>query len=154
MKRRRLTVQLAPTTRTDLMCIYCGGFRTEYAVVPVVAGADEQAGVHVVCMRGKRSPVTMRAQADGMAEQRSARRNVRTLAEKAAEKLAPLIDGSYEVAAANMMRAFDEAEHKAALKVEKSAKSLAATARWANMDPKKKAAIVAKMRAGLKGVSS
>lgn len=31
--RRTLTVRLIPTTRTDLLCLVCGRFRTEAAVL-------------------------------------------------------------------------------------------------------------------------
>jgi hypothetical protein len=51
MKRRTLRVQLVETKRTDLVCIGCGQFRTQFAIV-VTGESDEhaQAGVHKVCI--------------------------------------------------------------------------------------------------------
>ncbi len=48
-------VQLAPTRRTDLVCMSCGRFRTEFAVVPVGGDAtreatDSHVGVHRACL--------------------------------------------------------------------------------------------------------
>lgn len=45
---KALKVQIEKTTRTDLMCIACGGFRTEFAIVP--EGFDPCAGVHRACI--------------------------------------------------------------------------------------------------------
>lgn len=53
--RKTLTVRLAATTRTDLVCISCGGFRCEYAVglaTDLVANAS--AGIHKRCVPTKR----------------------------------------------------------------------------------------------------
>ena len=48
-------VQLVPTRRTDLVCMSCGRFRTELAVVPVGGDAsretlDSHVGVHRACL--------------------------------------------------------------------------------------------------------
>ncbi len=48
-------VQLAPTRRTDLVCMSSGRFRTEFAVVPVGGDAtreatDSHVGVHRACL--------------------------------------------------------------------------------------------------------
>ena len=59
MSRTTLTVRLRDTTRTDLVCIACGGFRTELAVVVpgdrndllVAEGADPSAGIHKRCLK-------------------------------------------------------------------------------------------------------
>jgi len=44
MKTIKLDVE--PTSRTDLLCVRCGGFRTEYEV----RGSDH-VGVHTRCLR-------------------------------------------------------------------------------------------------------
>lgn len=51
--RRTLTVSLAPTKRTDLICVSCGMFRTELAIL--FRGAEDGdagawAGVHRRCV--------------------------------------------------------------------------------------------------------
>lgn len=43
--RKTLTVRLEKTTRTDLLCIICGCFRTDAAIV-----GSEFAGVHRRCI--------------------------------------------------------------------------------------------------------
>lgn len=48
-------VQLVPTRRTDLVCMSCGSFRTELAVVPVGGDTtrettDSHVGVHRACL--------------------------------------------------------------------------------------------------------
>lgn len=48
-------VQLAPTRRTDLVCMSCGRFRTEFAVVPIGGDTtreanDSHVGVHRACL--------------------------------------------------------------------------------------------------------
>lgn len=52
--RRTLTVSLAPTKRTDLICVSCGMFRTELAIL--FRGAEDGdagawAGVHRHCVK-------------------------------------------------------------------------------------------------------
>ncbi len=52
-KRKNVKVALERVTRTDLICVSCGDFRTEWAIVPAVkAGGveDAQAGVHTKCI--------------------------------------------------------------------------------------------------------
>jgi hypothetical protein len=52
-KRRTIKVALERVTRTDLICISCGSFRTEWAIVPSTrAGGveDAMAGVHTKCI--------------------------------------------------------------------------------------------------------
>lgn len=45
---KTLKVRLEKTTRTDLICIGCGGFRTEFAVV--TKGDFVAVGVHRACI--------------------------------------------------------------------------------------------------------
>lgn len=49
-----LRVKLEPTDRTDLMCVACGGFRTQFLIVPG-PGSEPQAGVHRKCTKGVRA---------------------------------------------------------------------------------------------------
>lgn len=53
---KRIRIVLEKTTRTDLICIACGVFRTEYAIAS--AHGEAQAGVHTRCLGalGKRAP--------------------------------------------------------------------------------------------------
>jgi hypothetical protein len=49
--KKTMRVRLAPTRRTDLVCMACGRFRTEFAVVPVGGDmtretVDSHVGVH------------------------------------------------------------------------------------------------------------
>lgn len=62
-----LRVQVVKTTRTDLLCIHCGGFGGPgrlamlAIVAPTVAERDAQAGVHRACIRlvkARRAPST------------------------------------------------------------------------------------------------
>jgi len=47
-----LRVQVVRTKRTDLLCVHCGHFGSELAIVaPDVAESDAQAGVHRRCIR-------------------------------------------------------------------------------------------------------
>lgn len=57
MKRQFLRITLVRTTRTDLMCIACGKFRAELAVVsPGGSDVDALVGVHKrVCANGMHS---------------------------------------------------------------------------------------------------
>lgn len=48
MKQKLMKIRLEKTQRTDLICIGCGNFRTEWAIVPAL-GAEPQAGVHTKC---------------------------------------------------------------------------------------------------------
>lgn len=41
-------VRFSPTERTDLICIGCGTFRTDYAIA--AAGAEPQVGLHRGCV--------------------------------------------------------------------------------------------------------
>ena len=58
MARKTLTVRLAPTTRTDLLCILCGHFRAELEIAPTT-GKDPWAGVHARCARPRRTPAVV-----------------------------------------------------------------------------------------------
>jgi len=51
-KRRNVKVALERVTRTDLICVSCGDFRTEWAIVPGKIGGveDAVAGVHTRCV--------------------------------------------------------------------------------------------------------
>lgn len=62
-KRRLIKVALERTSRTDLICLSCGSFRTDWAILPVSMGAlrgeeqkqtqgeyEPQAGVHTQCI--------------------------------------------------------------------------------------------------------
>lgn len=51
-KRKNVKVALERVTRTDLICVSCGNFRTEWAIVPAPAGGveDAVAGVHTKCI--------------------------------------------------------------------------------------------------------
>lgn len=46
MRTRALTLSIAKTTRTDLVCIACGGFRTDFAILVGDGEASANAGVH------------------------------------------------------------------------------------------------------------
>lgn len=52
-KRRNVKIALERVTRTDLICVSCGDFRTEWAIVPSAGGVsvdDAVAGVHTRCI--------------------------------------------------------------------------------------------------------
>jgi len=51
-KHRHVKIALERMTRTDLICVACGGFRTEWAIVPVTRPEDWDpvAGVHTRCI--------------------------------------------------------------------------------------------------------
>lgn len=44
-----IRVRFVPTTRTDLICVACGGFNTDLAV-EAATGREHQAGVHKRCV--------------------------------------------------------------------------------------------------------
>jgi hypothetical protein len=48
-RARTLKIQLVRTDRTDLCCISCGRFKTEFAVARA-DGEESQAGVHRKCL--------------------------------------------------------------------------------------------------------
>jgi hypothetical protein len=50
-KKRFCKVALEKVSRTDLICIGCGNFRTEWAIVPI-GGAEPVAGLHTKCIPG------------------------------------------------------------------------------------------------------
>ena len=50
-KKRFCKVALEKVSRTDLICIGCGNFRTEWAIVPV-GDAEPVAGLHTKCIPG------------------------------------------------------------------------------------------------------
>lgn len=47
---KSIRIKLEKTTRTDLMCVACGQFRTEFACVPNSGTEDAQSGVHRKCI--------------------------------------------------------------------------------------------------------
>lgn len=54
-ERRNIKIQLVATDRTDLVCVLCGRFQTEFAVVlPGGSGDEAHTGVHKRCI-GKRA---------------------------------------------------------------------------------------------------
>lgn len=66
--RKTLTVALALTERTDLMCIACGGFRAELAIKSPEAvfgmkanPVDAHAGIHKKCISAMTRKRTVRA---------------------------------------------------------------------------------------------
>jgi hypothetical protein len=61
--KKRLRIEVVPTKRTDLTCIYCGRFRAEFAIVGVLPEGEPpfpitensaQAGLHRKCARVNR----------------------------------------------------------------------------------------------------
>jgi hypothetical protein len=56
MKRKMVKVALERVSRTDLICVSCGGFRTDWAILPVAAETlsngerEPQAGIHTSCI--------------------------------------------------------------------------------------------------------
>lgn len=55
--RKTLRVRLVPTQRTDLLCIGCGQFRTQLAIVLGDESEEHaQAGIHKACVGGKPRP--------------------------------------------------------------------------------------------------
>jgi hypothetical protein len=50
MKHKHMKVRLEKVKRTDLICVACGDFRTDWAIVPG-PGAEPQAGVHSRCIQ-------------------------------------------------------------------------------------------------------
>ena len=51
-RRKLIKIALERVTRTDLICIACGNFRTEWAVVPAGDAEEAIAGCHTKCMDG------------------------------------------------------------------------------------------------------
>lgn len=51
-KRKLVKIALERITRTDLICASCGGFRTEWAILPGVNSLDSEpmAGLHTKCI--------------------------------------------------------------------------------------------------------
>jgi len=50
-RRKNIKVALERVSRTDLLCVACGNFRTEWAIVPGELGVEEAvAGVHTTCI--------------------------------------------------------------------------------------------------------
>lgn len=52
-KRKTIKVALERVTRTDLICVSCGNFRTEWAIIPNAKSGgveDAMAGVHTRCI--------------------------------------------------------------------------------------------------------
>jgi hypothetical protein len=52
VKTKNIKVALVRIERTDLICIGCGSFRTEWAIVPIGKESEPQAGVHTKCIPG------------------------------------------------------------------------------------------------------
>lgn len=48
-KQKLIKVKLEKVQRTDLICIGCGSFRTDWAIVPT-PGAEPVAGIHSKCI--------------------------------------------------------------------------------------------------------
>lgn len=48
-KQKLIKVKLEKVQRTDLICIGCGCFRTDWAIVPT-PGAEPVAGIHSKCI--------------------------------------------------------------------------------------------------------
>ncbi len=50
--RHNLRIQIVSSTRTDLMCVYCGGFKSEFGIV-CEGDSDDNAlvGVHKKCAK-------------------------------------------------------------------------------------------------------
>lgn len=46
---KMIKIQLEKTSRTDLICVSCGGFVTEYAIVRG-GGFEPNAGIHRSCI--------------------------------------------------------------------------------------------------------
>ena len=51
-RRKLIKIALERVSRTDLICIACGSFRTEWAVVPAGDVEEAVAGCHTKCMDG------------------------------------------------------------------------------------------------------
>lgn len=50
-KRKNIKIALERVTRTDLICIACGMFRTEWGVVPAAGDIEDAvAGCHTKCI--------------------------------------------------------------------------------------------------------
>jgi hypothetical protein len=50
-RRKFMKIELERVTRTDLMCIACGSFRTEWGIVPSNGSIeDAAAGIHAKCV--------------------------------------------------------------------------------------------------------
>lgn len=52
-RRKYMKVALERVSRTDLICVACGNFRTEWAIVPSTAAgeaAEPSAGIHTGCI--------------------------------------------------------------------------------------------------------
>jgi hypothetical protein len=75
MTPKTMTLCVAPTSRTDLLCVVCGGFRTELAIVAAAGGVDgdAHAGVHRKCLRADRAARLGRRRRPESVEQRLAR---------------------------------------------------------------------------------
>lgn len=48
---KTIKIEVEETSRTDLLCVRCGGFRTEFAV-----RESDHVGVHTRCLREARPP--------------------------------------------------------------------------------------------------
>ena len=59
---KHLRLLLTPTDRTDLMCIACGGFRTELSL------PEEHAGIHKRCIKGIHAAKRSRTDPDTIAQ--------------------------------------------------------------------------------------
>lgn len=51
MRTTFLRVRLALTTETHLVCIACGRFRTELAIVVSAGNQESHAGIHRKCIK-------------------------------------------------------------------------------------------------------
>lgn len=50
LRPQHVRIFVTPTGRTDLVCIACGGFRTEYELQTNAQSGVAQAGVHSRCI--------------------------------------------------------------------------------------------------------
>ena len=63
-KKRFCKVALERVSRTDLICIGCGCFRTEWAIVSM-GGAEPVAGLHTKCIPGMHVRHTRKVKTSG-----------------------------------------------------------------------------------------
>jgi len=67
MKTKNMKIRLEKVQRTDLICVGCGNFRTEWAIVPS-PGAESQAGVHTKCIPSLHVRHTRKPKAEAVPE--------------------------------------------------------------------------------------
>ena len=73
-KQKHMKIKLERVQRTDLICVGCGNFRTEWAIVPS-PGVEPVAGVHSKCIgtlhvkHSRKSPEPLAAPSPSNAEE-------------------------------------------------------------------------------------